>query len=168
MVWASVKAARSCMGSTRKVAVLGTHIWHLAVWVVVRTQSQTQRLQTCLRHNLTTMIQNVMKSVSISLEKRLLTCVDTIWPGVIWLFNCCDGFAQCSCYKDPGFDINDSESSDEDVFLIRPRNVSPDSTKPWDNYPLCSCTISVIYLRWIFLSSVQAYIMFFVYEFPIQ
>ena len=44
--------------------------------------------------------------------------------------NCWDGFAQCSCYKDPGFGNDESESSDEDVFLPRPRNVSPDSTKP--------------------------------------
>ena len=42
--------------------------------------------------------------------------------------NCWDGFAQCSCYKEPGFDIDECESSNEDVFLPTPRNNSPDST----------------------------------------
>ena len=44
--------------------------------------------------------------------------------------NCWYGFAQCSCYKEPEFDIDECESSDEDVFLPRLRNVSPDSSKP--------------------------------------
>ena len=75
--------ARSCMVSTRRVTVLGTHTWRLAVRMVVRVQSQTQQLPTCLRRSLTILIQNVMRNVSISLKNRLLTCVDTIWPGVI-------------------------------------------------------------------------------------
>ena len=37
----------------------------------------------CPQHNSITSIQNVMRSVSISLERRLLTCVDITWPGVI-------------------------------------------------------------------------------------
>ena len=44
--------------------------------------------------------------------------------------NCWDGFAQFSCYKEPGFDIDECETSDGDVFLPRLRNVSPDFTKP--------------------------------------
>ena len=44
--------------------------------------------------------------------------------------NCWDGFAQCLCYKKPGVDSDECESSDEDVFSAKPPNVSPDSTKP--------------------------------------
>ena len=71
------------MVSTRRVTVLGTHTWGLAVWMVVRVQSQTRQLPTFLRRSLTILIQNVMKNVSIPLKRRLLTCVNTIWPGVI-------------------------------------------------------------------------------------
>ena len=143
MAWASVKAARSCMESTRKVTVLGTHIWRLAVWMVVRTQSQTRQLWTCLRHNLTILIQNVMKSVSISLERRLLTCVDTIWPGVIRVATVGMVVHNARIVKSPDLTLMSVKAVMKMCFSEGPV-ISPDSTKPWDNYPLCSCTISAI------------------------
>ena len=44
--------------------------------------------------------------------------------------NCCDGFAQCSCYKEPSVDSDQCESSDDNVFSPKPCSGSPDSTKP--------------------------------------
>ena len=77
------KTSRSYTMSTRRLIVLGMHTWHLPMSMVVRVQSQTQQLPTCLRHNLIISIQDVMTNASTSLERKLLTCIDTIWPDVI-------------------------------------------------------------------------------------
>ena len=79
----SVKTARSCTVSTRRVMVFGMHTWHLPMLMVVRVRSQTRQLPTCLWHNLIILTQDVMRNVSTSSKRRLLTCVDTIWQDVI-------------------------------------------------------------------------------------
>ena len=50
---------------------------------VVCVQSQTRQLPTCLRRNLIISTQDLIRNVSTSSKRGLLTCVDTIWPGVI-------------------------------------------------------------------------------------
>ena len=58
------KTSRSYTMSTRRLIVLGMHTWHLPMSMVVRVQSQTQQLPTCLRHNLIILIQDVLINVS--------------------------------------------------------------------------------------------------------
>ena len=79
MAWVSVKTAKSYSVSTVRASVLGTHTWHLPMSMVVHVQSQTQQLPTCLQRNSTISIKNVITSS----KRKLLTCVDTIWPDVI-------------------------------------------------------------------------------------
>ena len=82
MVWVSVKAARSCTVSTRRVTVLRMHTGHLPIMMVVRVQSQTGQLTTCLWSNLIISTQDVTRNVSSS-KRGSMTWVDTIWSGVI-------------------------------------------------------------------------------------
>ena len=82
MVWVSVKTAKICTVLTRRVTVLGMHTWHLPMLMVVRVQFQTRRLPTCLRRNSIISTQDATRNASTSSKRGLLTCVDTIWPGV--------------------------------------------------------------------------------------